>query len=135
MSKFKEQKSVIMVLATIFATNHHPSKFFDRQDFNLGAICAVIDNCATATVLNNLSLFDGPLEKVSNVGIVTVGGDDHHPTHKGTAKISWKDDNNLIHEIIIRNALYFPSSPVNVVSVSQLSLQFRDSVSTCDRGT
>ena len=40
------------------------------------------------TVLNNLSLFDGLLENVSNVGIVTIRGDNHDPTYKGIAKIS-----------------------------------------------
>ena len=80
-----------MVLVIIFAINHYPSKFFNRHDFNLEAICTMIDNCATVTVLNNLSLFEGPLEKVTNTGIITIRRDDHHPIHKGIAKISWKD--------------------------------------------
>ena len=87
MSKFKERKSIIIVLAIIFTTNHYPPKFFNRQDFNLGVICTMINNCATAIVLNNLSLFNSLLEKVLNAGIVTVGEDYHHPTYKGTAKI------------------------------------------------
>ena len=88
MSKPNTKKSVIMVLVKIFATNHYLSTLFDRHDFNLGAIYAVVDNCTSVIVLNNLSLFIGLLEKVLNAGIVTVREDDHFPTHKGTTKLS-----------------------------------------------
>ena len=95
----------------------------------------MIDNCATVTVLNNRFLFEGQLSAVLNVGIVIVGGNNHHPTHKGTAKLCWKDDNSLVHHVTIEDVLYFLSSLVNVVSVGQLSLQHGDSVLKRDRGT
>ena len=40
-----------------------------------------------------------------------------------------------MHDIVIKDALYFPSSPVNVVSVAKLSLQYGDGVSIGDQGT
>ena len=48
----------------------------------------MIDNPATAMVLNTLDLFDGNIEPVSNISIVIVGGDNHYLMHKGTANLS-----------------------------------------------
>ena len=78
------------------------------------------------------SLLFAPL---SGVRIVAVGGEDFHLTHIGTASLSWKDDEGKLHDITTTDALCFPTSPVNVVSVSQLSLQQGDGVSNGDQGT
>ena len=75
------------------------------------------------------------MKKVTGVGIVTVGGDDFHPLHVGTVNLSWKDDSGTIHDVTIENALHFPTSPVNVISVGKLSSQYDDNVSSCDYGT
>jgi len=48
-------------LATIFTTPIEALLFQNRTDFELRAIYAVVDNCAMATVLNDKSLFQGPL--------------------------------------------------------------------------
>ena len=112
----------MLTLATIFTTQADASVFLDKHDFDLGRIHAVIDNCATATTLNNKSLFVGPLDEVSNVGIVTVSSEDYDPTRKSKAELSWKDDEDAIHTIAIDGASHFPSYLVNVVSIGNLSL-------------
>ena len=44
--------------------------------------------------------------------------------------ISWSDDSGYNHDIILKDALFFPDSPVNVVSVIRLADHFED-----DEGT
>ena len=81
-------KLALMALTTTCATTQNPSTFLLRQDFHLEAIYVMIDNPATAMVLNTLDLFDGNIEPVSNISIVIVGGDNHYLMHKGTANLS-----------------------------------------------
>ena len=120
----------------IFATTKHSSTFVDWICFNLHSIFAVIDNYATATVLNNRELFSKDLRRVTRISIVAVSGDDnYHLTHKGTATLSWKDDDSTICDIEIKDALYFLISLVNIVSVSKLSLKYGDSMIVRDRVT
>ena len=69
-------KLKLMMLATIFATTKHSSSFSGREKFDLKAVYAVIDNCATATVLNDKGLFTDNFREVTGIGIITVGGDD-----------------------------------------------------------
>ena len=118
-SKKKKRYSFTKALAltTIYATTKDSSVFTARTDFGLGTIFAVIDNCATATVINDKALFPYGLQKATGISIVTVSGDNYRLTYIGTAAISFKDDKNKIHRILIPNTLYFQSSPVNVVSV------------------
>ena len=66
--------------------------FMNKEDFDVGATHNAIDNWVMATVINAKSLFVGPLKKVTNAGIVTVGGEDYRPSHKEIARLSWKDD-------------------------------------------
>ena len=73
---------------TIFAANKQPSSFSAREDFDLKAVCAVIDNCSTATVLNGEDLFASNFCRVAGIGIVTVGGEDYYSTCIGTAELS-----------------------------------------------
>ena len=65
--------------------------------------------------------------------VVTVGGSDHRPTHYGPGKISIRDNNGAIVTIPIPRALYFPTSPVNVVSIGKSSLHYGDGC--CDEET
>ena len=38
------------------------------------------------------------------------------------AQIIWTDSNGTSHEAILQDALYFPSSPVNIISIMKLAL-------------
>ena len=48
----------------------------------------------------------------------------------GTVVWSWKDDHGTVHKMRIHDVLYFPSSPVNILSVTSLASQLND-----DEGT
>ena len=117
----------------IFATTKEPSEFLDKRDFEVGSIAVVVDNCATMTALNNKSLFPGNLMPISKHSIIAVSGSDYKPTHIGTAQISVCNDDGMIVDITLPNALYFPTSPVNIISIGQLSQYY--SQGSCDEGT
>ena len=58
--------------------------------------------------------------------IVIVGGTNYRLTHISIAKLLVLDDEGWISSITIPKALYFPMSQVNVLSIGQISLLFRD---------
>ena len=89
----------------------------------------------TATVLNDVSLFVGKIVKTSDYGIIMVRGTIYEPSHIGMAKLSITDDNGVICKILIPKELYFPLSPVNMLSIGKLSLAYEDSDSTGNDGT
>jgi len=121
-----QRLSKILALATVFSTKKYAIVFTNRTDFNLNSILAVVDNCATATVLNNKSLFVGELILTSAYSLVTVGGCDHRPTHYGPAVLTMRNDDDTVVKIPIPKALYFPTSLVNVISIGELSWYYGD---------
>jgi hypothetical protein len=54
-----------------------------------------------------------------------VNGEDNLPAGIGTVKWSWLDDDGRIHTHLFE-ALYFPQSPVNILSVTQFALKLKD---------
>jgi hypothetical protein len=126
--RFPRQASIVAMLATIFATTKDPTIFQGYYDFEIESIMTVIDNYTIVTVLNDDSLFARQLKETSIIGIIIVSRIDYKLTHIRIAKILIKDDEGKIHSITIPYALYFLSSPVNVISIGRLSLGFRNGV-------
>ena len=120
-------------LTNIFTTHKDPLVFKDRTDFNLGSITAVVDNCATASVFNDKSLFVGKIIPKNQHSIVTVGGSNYEPTHVGSSEVSVLDNDGSILTVTILRALHFPPSPVNVLSIGQMSLHYGNGI--CDKDT
>ena len=100
--------------------------FTNRTDFNLNSIQAVVDNCATATALNDKSLFVGELTPTSAYSLIAVSGCDYRPMHYGPAALTARNDDDVVVKIPTPKALYFPTSPVNVISVGKLSWYYSD---------
>ena len=103
-------------------------------NIELGAICAVVETSATATVINNCSLLTIYFRKAYGIEIITVGGYNHHLTHIGAPQISIKDDTSRIYHITIPNVLYFLLLPVNILSAGKLSLDYSDGLTHYDDG-
>ena len=69
--------------------------------------------------------------KTTTVGIVaTIGGKLNQPSGNGTLKWTWKYDGGSLHTELLGNTLYFPKSPINIMSVTELSTQFNDEEGT-----
>ena len=86
---------------TIFATAKDPTIFADRHTFDHGLANDVTDNCAAATALNDKSISVDGLSQKKLVGLITLGGDNHKPTHIGTETILIRDHNEKMHDIKI----------------------------------
>ena len=58
--------------------------------------------------------------------VATIGGRGHAPSGIGIVKWIWKDDEGNSHEFLIHNTLYFPQSPINILSVTEFARQLDD---------
>ena len=62
--------------------------------------------------------------------VATIGGKLNQPDVIGTVKWTWKDDGGASHTKQLENTLYFPKSPINIMSVTELAKQFNDKEGT-----
>ena len=69
--------------------------------------------------------------KEIKTGIVaTIGRKFNKPAETGTVKWNWKNDKGVIHAESLDKVLYFPQSPINIMSVTEFSKQFNDEEGT-----
>ena len=104
------------------------------QSFDSDSQSCVCDNSANTHIWNNLKDFIPSslvqLTASTSSSVVTIGGSNFHPTSIGNIKITWNDDNGVPYQTVLKNVLYFPDSPVNVLSVTAFASQLND-----DNGT
>ena len=75
-------------------------------------------------------MFVGDLKQVTKHKVATIGGKGHAPSGLGTVKWRWVDDNGKSHEYLIHDVLYFPQSPINILSVTSFARQLKDNEGT-----
>ena len=90
------------------------------------ATTVVCDNSATGHICNDRSLFIDELRPVTGEQVMTIGGDDNTPEGVGTVEWSWYDDDGKRHTYRLEEVYYFPQSPVNLLSVTQLARMLND---------
>ena len=66
------------------------------------------------------------LHEVYSYGVWTIGGAYFKPTGIVTVKWYWKDDEGNAHSHTLEHALYFPESPVNIISSTDSAYQYDD---------
>jgi len=88
----------------------------------------LVDNCANTHVWNNLEDFEeGSVKPINRLeGVATIGGSNFYPESVGRLPLSWKDEEGNPFSIVLENVLYFPQSPVNVLSITRLADQLED---------
>ena len=111
-----------------------------RQQTNLVSFLTIkptfayIDNCANTHVCTDRSMYLNdfkPFHRSSrDKGVGNIGGS-ASPEGIGTVRWTWKDDNGIDHTMDLQNTRLFPSSPANIISLTQLGLQLQDD----DNGT
>ena len=62
--------------------------------------------------------------------VATIGGKLRQPTGIGTVQWTWKYDGGAVHTEHLENKLYFPKSPINIMSATELAKQFNDKEGT-----
>ena len=90
---------------TIFFATKDPAEFKQVNDFEIGSVSAVANNCTTANVLNDRSLFFGELVSTNKHSLTMVGGADRRPIHYGVAQISFRNDERNIFKTQLDKAL------------------------------
>ena len=75
-------------------------------------------------------MFVGELRSVPNTKVATIGGKGHPASGIGTVKWSWTDEDGNFHEYEIEDCLYFPQSPINILSVTAFAKQLGDEEGT-----
>ena len=61
---------------------------------------------------------------------MTIGGSNFHPTSISEINITWTDDEGVPYTSILKDVLYFPNSPVNVINVTAFAAQLEDNDGT-----
>jgi len=125
------RKSVYTILKRVVCleSDHFDS---DSTNFEYGATSCVLDNSANSHIWNKKEDFVRgtlhPLKELASVA--TIGGSNFYPKGIGDLNVKIRDDNNMTSELVLKNVLYFPNSPVNIISVVCLADHFND-----DHGT
>ena len=104
------------------------------MSFNSDSQSCICDNSANTHIWNCVKDFIPAilvqLSASAASSVVTIGGSDFHPTSIGDLKLTWTDDDGVPYTTILKDVLYFPDSPVNVLSVTAFAAQLDD-----DHGT
>ena len=105
-----------------------PNLFFDLQSST-----AIVDNSANTHIWSNKNDFvNGSLKPYANTNdkVMTVGSESLSPSGIGKVQVQWLDDDNQRFSIVLNDVLYFPNSPVNVISCTSLAHQLDDNDGT-----
>ncbi len=98
--------------------------------FDSNSSSFVCDNSANVHICNDKTMFIGEIDSVESRAVATIGRKANRPSGIGTVKWEWKDDNGHKHSYLIKNVLYFPSSPINILSVTEFATQLDDNDGT-----
>ena len=75
-------------------------------------------------------MFVGEIRKCTNQGVATIGGKGHQTSGIGTVRWIWRDDSGKSHEYLVKDALFSPQSPINIISVICFARQLNDLTGT-----
>ena len=127
---FQSSPVSFTTITTAFSTKDAVSTHIQgRVSFDSDLIQFVLDNCANVHIINDRELFEF-IVATSMSGVATIGGDPLTPQGQGSCHIYIKDDLDKVVPLTLHNALYFPDSPVNIISISRLADSYDD-----DEGT
>ena len=93
--------------------------------FNFLAIIFVVDNAINVHIINDKSMFK-IFKPCTHKCVTTIGGADFEPEGIVTFIITIQDNTGASSYITLEDVLYFPSSPVNSISIACLADQYKD---------
>ena len=124
-------KHTLVLTVVTTALNASFAQTTESATFDTDSTTFVMDNSATGFIFNDKSPIQGDLCPVTDAdAVATIGGVDNYPDGEADIKISWKDDNGILHSHVFR-AHCFPNSPVNVFSVTMFAKMLQDREDTC----
>ena len=90
----------------------------------------ICDNSANVHICSSKKIFIGPMRRTDRHYIATIGGSKNSASGMVTARWLWKDYLGKSHTLDIKNVLYFPQSPVNILSITELADTLKDNDGT-----
>ena len=89
----------------------------------------VCDNAANTHICNKQDMFKD-FQATSSGLVATIGGKLNRPAGNGTVSWKWKDDKGVAHSDRLTGVLYFPQSPINIMSINKFARQLDDADGT-----
>ena len=115
-----------IVHVTVCATHVAANSTTSRAIFDTDSIPIRVDNCATASISNNLKDFQGPLAPARG-RIKGITGYTHNTgMMRGTIAWSIEDDQGQVHTIRLPGSYYVPDSTSRILSPQHWSQQAQD---------
>ena len=118
-----------MVFTSVYNVDDKLANSNGKVVFDTDAEFVVCDNSANTHICNNKAMFVSFKETTSGM-VATTGGKMNRPGGIGTVEWTWKDDSGVSHTERLDNVLYFPQSPINIMSVTEFAKQLDDEEST-----
>ena len=116
-------------MTTAYQSKASVEDFVKHHTFNILAIIFVLDNAANVHIGNNINMFQ-TLNPCTQRCIATIGGTAFQPEGIGTVLIRVKYNKEVLSNMLLEDVLYFPSSPVNLISITCLADQLKDNERT-----
>lgn len=115
--------SVFTTVHVLKSVNLNEYKAFTSFDSN--SQTALVDNCANTHIWNERPQFKKfrEIPKTSH-GVSTIGGQPNVALGIGDIPTSWRDDDGKTFYHTLKNVLFFPDSPVKIISPSKLAKEW-----------
>ena len=127
-SKRRKKKKTLHVHSTVL--NLDDKIQAETVSFDTDSTHIVCDNSANVHICNDKSMFIGNMRTTDQHYVATIAGQKSAAAAMGTVRWKWKDDDGKVHSYDIHDVLYFPTSPVNILSITGFADQLKD-----DEGT
>ena len=98
----------------------------DLLPYDTDSTTMVCDNSANVHICNKRNMFVGEIRKCTNQGVATIGGKGHQPSGIETVRWILRDKSGRSHEYLVKDALFFPQSPIKIFSVTCFARQLND---------
>ena len=118
-----------MAFSSVFNVDDKVNKSQGNSMFDTDANFVVCDNSANIHICNDKSMYTEFTETRKGF-VATIGGKLNRPAGIGTVKWKWKDDDGIEHKNHLKKVLYFPHSPINIMSVTEFARQLDDEEGT-----
>ena len=123
----QRRKDTIYVLTTVFNVNRKAEQVATSSlSFDTDGSTVICDNSANVHICHDKRMFISAIRRTDKHYVATIGRNRNVASGMGTVMWRWKDDGGKLHDVEVHDVLYFPASPVNILSVTSLASQFDD---------
>ena len=124
--KKKKKRLKVYHVHTSVACNIDKRLQDQSLSFDTDSSIVICDNSANVHVCFDKRMFIGELRRTDKHYVATIGGSKNVAQGMGTVRWRWRDDSGKVYAMEIKDVLYFPQSPVNILSGTCLADQFKD---------